>query len=159
MRMLLLMAVICGSWSTRLNAEEAHKLWWTYLKGTWTYDIGESKGTATWRPAAKGNALIGRFQGGIGDPSVEVAGWQADRKALVVTGYGVNGNYWNLEYTDVKEQRMAGKIQGIWSDGQHYSADFVAERVDENQWIWVMTGKYESGEPLSARCTLKRRAE
>jgi hypothetical protein len=96
------------------HAEEPYMTWWKYLEGQWTYKIVpvDETGTATWRIAVKGNALIGRFEEDTGHTGIELSGWQGDREA--VNGYGSQGNYWTMVLTkhteDVTEGENAGKL-------------------------------------------------
>ena len=62
--------------SGRADAQQPHKAWLRFLKGDWSYEIPklDAKGTVTWRLAAKGNALVGRFKDKDGQ-SLEIGGW------------------------------------------------------------------------------------
>ena len=55
------LAISCTT--TSAFSAEPHQEWWKYLKGSWTYEFSpiDIKGEATWRLAAKGNAIVGRF--------------------------------------------------------------------------------------------------
>jgi hypothetical protein len=143
------------------KADHHHKAWWKYLKGEWTYEIKELniKGTATWRLAAKGNALVGRFQTEDGRISIELGGWCSDKKMLVANGYGSEGNYWSLEFAKVTEDTIEGPNCGVLPDGRSYEGTFTGTKISENKYEWTFKGKTGDGEELSMKGTYTRKTE
>ena len=150
---LVVVAVAGGS----ACAQEPHMQWWEYLKGEWTYEVEDEKGTATWRIAAKGNALVGRFKGENGSTGVELCGWQSDTKTEVVNGYGSRGNYWSMLLTKHTAQVFEGENAGTSPDGTKYKGKISGRKVDENTYTWEFTGETSTGEPMTMSATFKRK--
>jgi hypothetical protein len=156
----ILLAVCVVAGAGRTNAEEPHEAWWKYLKGEWTYEIPELdiKADATWRVAAKGNAVVGRFTEGDEVVSIEVGGYRDDTKTMVVTGYSSRGTYWQLDLK-FKTDAPEGLHYGTLPDGRPFEGEFKATKKDENQFEWKMVGKTGDGQPLTLSGKYERKTE
>ena len=143
------------------DAQEHHKAWWKYLKGTWTYEIAplNAKGTVTWRIAAKGNAMVGRFVDADGLTSIEIGGWRADTKSMVAHGYGSKGNYWQLEFTTITADVIEGPNHGVLPDGRAYKGTFTGKKIDNDHYEWHFKGKTGEGEDLTMSGKYTRKNE
>ena len=148
--------------SGRADAQQPHKAWLRFLKGDWSYEIPklDAKGTVTWRLAAKGNALVGRFKDKDGQ-SIEIGGWQSDSKTLVVNGYGSKGNYWHLVFKKVSADGVEGTNHGVLRDGRTYEGKFIGKKIDDDHYEWHLDGKAGDGKELSitAKYTRKKKDE
>ena len=163
---LLPLFVLTGSFAEACAqdyAEQPYKNWNKYLKGEWTYKITAGdmteEGTARWRPAAKGNALIGRFKDQDGNTAVEIGGWRADTKTMVGSGYGSKGNYWHLEFTKVTGDVIEGPNHGILIDGRGYKGTFTGKRVADDRYEFHFEGKTSDGNDLTMVGKFKRKAD
>lgn len=143
------------------KADHHHKAWWNYLKGEWTYEITPVglKGTVTWRMAAKGNALVGRYRDEGGPMAVEISGWRSEAKSMTAHGYGSEGNYWQLEFTKITEDTIEGPNSGVLADGRSYTGTFTGKRIDDDKYEWTFKGKTGDGEELSMKGTYTRKTE
>lgn len=161
-RLAVIMLSVCVTVSAgKANAEDVHKAWWKYLKGEWTYEITpvNIKGTATWRLAAKGNAMVGRFVDDDGTVSIELSGLRADTKTEVAAGYGSKGNYWQIEFKKTTADTTEGPNHGILPDGRTYKGLFRGKKTDNDHYEWHFKGKTGDGEDLemTGKYTRKRK--
>ena len=147
--------------ATRRQASPLSKKWWRYLKGEWTYKISplNDTGTATWRIAAKGNALVGRFVSDKGVVGMELAGQQADKAKELVTGYASDGGCWTIEITEQTVDEIKGNNFGILPDGKPFRGQFVGKKVDQDHYEWTFTGKDGEGEPVTITGKYERKKE
>jgi hypothetical protein len=136
--------------SGRADAQEPHKAWFTFLKGEWSYEIAklDAKGTVTWRLAAKGNALVGRYKDKDGQ-SIEIGGWRSDTKTLVADGYGPKGNYWHVEFKKVAADGVEGTNHGVLRDGRAYKGTFIIKKIDDDHYEWHLDAKTGDGHEIS----------
>lgn len=113
-----------------------------FLKGDWEYEIKELnlKGTASWRLTSKGNAMVGRFTDSSGLISQELSGWRSDKNRMVATGYGSQGNYWQIE-AEVTADRIEGPNFGVFPDGRTYEGHFIGMKVDKDHYEWHFKGR------------------
>ena len=127
----------------QVDGQELHKDWYRFLKGEWTYEIAalNAKGTASWRIAVGGNALVGRFEDEDGTKSIELGGWRPDTKTMVGNGYGSKGNYWLLEFDKITADAIDGVNSGVFPDGRSYQGKFTGKRIDDNHYEWHFKGK------------------
>jgi hypothetical protein len=156
----VLLSVFVVASAGQANAEEPHKAWWKFIKGDWTYEIPElnQKATATWRIAAKGNALVGRFEESDGTVAIELAGYRADTKTMVVSGYSSRGNYWHLDLKFV-EGVPEGLHHGMLPDGRPFKGRFKVKKVDENHFEWQMEGKAGDSEQFAMSGKYERKTK
>jgi len=141
------------------SAQEPHEQVWKYLQGQWAYEVTDGrKGIVTYQMAAKGNAVIARFEEEDGTVAVEISGWQADKKTVIVTGYNSKGSYWQIEYATISSEKGEGLIRGVGDDGGKYSGEFVDKKVDENHWEWRLDGKTAASQEFDLLCKLTRKA-
>lgn len=123
-------------WATvsTVRADHHHKDWFKYLKGDWTYEWKTEggdfleKGDVSYTLAAGGNVVVGRVTTEEGDKELETWGWEVDTETMVLKGYSSNGGHWFFEYTDVSEDRMAGKARGRLSDGDAWEGEAKLEK-------------------------------
>jgi hypothetical protein len=150
-----------GVFAGQARAEEAHKEWWKFLEGSWTWEISplDTKGTVTWRKAAKGNACIGRFKESQGGASIETSGWRADTQTYVVVGFGSEGNFWQLEAKKVTKDGYTASHVGALPDGQSFKGTLVIKRVDDGHVTWESKGKMANGEDYTFIGKLARKKE
>ena len=135
--------------SPTANADHHHRTaWWTFLIGTWTYEDSFGKGEVTYKMAPTGEALVGEWRNADGTTALEVAGWQADKKIQVVTGYNSVGGYWHIEFGKITETACEGPDHGRNRDGVVYDGKIVSTRTDENHWQWDFVGKDGEGNEL-----------
>ena len=90
--------------------------------------------------------------------SIEVAGYRADTKTMVVTGYSSRGNYWHLDLkftTDAPE----GLHYGMLPDGRTFKGRFKTKKVDQNNWEWHSKGKSGDGKELEITGKYVRKTE
>ena len=142
------------------HAEEPYKTWWKFMQGEWTYKVSpmNDTGTAIWRITAKGHALVGRFKGDNGETAIELAGWKADSKTEVATGFGSEGNYWTIVVTKHSVDAFEADNTGMLPDGTKYNGKFVGHKVDENHYEWEFKGKTAMGEDLTMTGKYTRKA-
>lgn len=169
---LLVIALVGTVTGGQVMAQEPYKAWMEFLKGDWEYEIKELnlKGTASWTLTAKGNVMVGRFTDTNGLISQEISGWRSDKKRMVASGYGAQGNYWSIE-AEVTADHIEGPNHGILPDGRTYKGVFVGKKVDEDQYEWhfkgrigekehqEMAGTYVRQTPVAKRSTRKEFAE
>ena len=142
--------------STASADEAGMKEWTKYLAGEWTYKVSDgSKGEAKFSFRAKRKAMVGTFKE-EGSTAFELGGWRPDRKAVVVTGFGSKGNYWELEYTKIGAKGGVGKIQGA-VDGVTFKADFSTKVAGPNAWNWSLIGKTPDGDEVKLSAEFLRK--
>ena len=143
------------------RAEDAHKGLWKFLKGEWTFEIApiDNKGTIIFRMAAGGNAQVARIEGSDGGKAIEVAGWRADTKTYVVSGFDSNGNYWLAESKDVSAEGYTGSHSGILPDGRSFKGAITLKKVDDDHFTWESKGKLRNGEEYTFTGKYARKAE
>ncbi len=156
-----LVSLIVLSLPSLARAEDSHKAWWKYLQGEWTWKISplDADGTVTYRKAAKGDALIGRFKGSDGTISVELSGWRADTKTYVILGFGSGGNSWSIESKDVNGEGFSGTHSGVWQDGQSFKGTITLKKVDQDHITWQSKGKLKDGTEYTMNGDIKRKAK
>ena len=82
---------------------------------------------AKWEPLENGLGLIGRFVDNDGREGMEVALWRPQQKAIVVSGCGAAGDYYQLRYRDrdLRKTRATGTISGVLPDGRAMQGSFT----------------------------------
>jgi len=151
-RILICLALVALTLKTT-HAEAAappHLQFWKALEGSWTYkeSPGDVEGKVRWRLRTRGNTLMGWFTNSEGTVSQELAGWQANKKTLSVTGFGDSKDYWQIHLPKVTATSVEGTASGMTPDGVAYKGQFVAKLEGENILKYTMDGKTENGEPL-----------
>jgi hypothetical protein len=122
----LIVALVCTG---NLQADNHHKAWMSFLKGTWEYDWNSEgdgyveKGEVTYTLAAGGNVIVGRIVTENGDKEIETWGWRPSSKTMVIAGYSSNGSFWHYEYTDVEANKMTGICFGTDPDNQDWEGN------------------------------------
>jgi hypothetical protein len=154
-------AVSLGAFTGQARADESYKEWWQFLKGSWNWEISplDTKGTVTWRIAAKGNACVGRFKESEGGASVETSGWRADTKTYVVMGFGSDGHFWQLEAKKVTKDGYTASHVGVLPDGQSFKGTIVLKRIDDDHFTWESKGKMSDGTDYAFIGKLARKKE
>lgn len=125
----------------------------TQLVGHWSFTgtFGDQKfhGTETWRWQNGKTSLIieGILEiGGERLLSTSLAGWDVNKKALVVTGFG-GGDTWTTHWTEFSPEEWKGRISGVY-EGKPYDSpakiqflkDSVRYEDTTNGKPWVSVG-------------------
>lgn len=141
-----------------VNADHHHKVWWKYLEGTWTYEDEIGKGEVTFTKADTGDAMISRWRDADNGPtSIEIVGWQADRKIALATGYGSEGGYWHVELNNITATKMEGPDHRRMRDGTVSKGKTIVTKIDEDNFTWDIIGKNEKGEEVKSHGKVTRK--
>lgn len=134
------------------------------LEGVWDYklympgDVGEAEtGTVNWARRANGHTVRGYWRSVDGKSSTELLGFRTSDQSLKSTGYGEDGNHWNLDLPEVTATSLKGHCKGMHPNGVAFEGAFKAT-IDGDQYSWSVTGKTASGEPHHFRGECKRRS-
>ena len=122
---------------TMADAKES----FAYLKGEWTtvWSNGDSN-DAKWELLENGLGLVGRFVDDDVWEGMEIATWRPHQRAVVVTGCGEVGNYYQLKYTDLQRDSSHGTISGVLPDGKAMQGNFMLKRTDKDHFEFQFYG-------------------
>jgi hypothetical protein len=139
--------------ATAANAKES----FAYLQGEWTTEWSNGDVLqAKWDLLENGLGLIGRFVDNDGYEGMEIAVWRPKQKAIVVTGCGTAGNYYQLKYTDLREDSSHGTIFGMLPDGMAIQGNFTLKRTDDNHFEFGFHGTGNGNDfEFVGKCTRK----
>ncbi len=131
---------------------------WEYLTGDWEFTNNKGlTASVTFETVAGGMAGVGYWMTDEGKSAIETVGWNADKKCLVVDGYGASGNYWHVEFTEVGAKQCRGPSKVVYPDGSSVEGIMTIQRVDEDTVKLHTDGKDEKGQPIEVNSQWKRR--
>ena len=123
--------------ATTVDATES----FAYLKGEWTTEWSNGSSVdAKWGMLEDGLGLVGRFVDDDGHKGMEIAVWRPKQRAVVVTGCGEAGNYYQLRYTDLQSDSSHGTISGVLPNGKAMQGNFTLKRTDDNHFEFRFCG-------------------
>jgi hypothetical protein len=119
----------------------------SHLIGNWVvsgkFGDQEFSGTETWRwQNGKTSLLIeGTLEiGGERFQSTSLAGWDANKKALVVTGF-VSGDTWTTHWTEFSPEEWKGRISGVYEGTPYDSPAKIQFLKDSVRYEDTTSGK------------------
>jgi hypothetical protein len=121
---------------------------WRYVTGHWKHsdDLG-NVGEVVWKKS-QGGALTGIWKDEQGK-ATELAGWRPDKKALVTTGYGDQGEFWHGEFTTVTESMIKGEIFHRLADGKIRKGTLQLTKTGDDEMPTLFVGTIDGKEVTS----------
>ena len=160
-QMFVLVATLTGS----AHADSHHKMWWDYLVGSWAYEFTDARGevmlqgNVTYAMAPTGEALVAEWKNDDGTSAFEVAGWEADKKTELITGYASSEVSWRIELHQTTADTRGGPMRGRQRDGTIYSGGIAIQKIDDDRWKWDFTGTTAKGQEHKMHGELTRNRE
>jgi hypothetical protein len=127
---------------------------WKFATGHWRLtDSTGNEADVVWKKTA-GDALIGRWKGEDGR-AIEITGWRPDRNELVATGYGPNGEYWEVVFTTVTEKMIKGKMIQRTPDGVIKKGTWQVTKKSDDEMPTLFVGTRD-GQEVTEKGSFKR---
>lgn len=154
---------------TAVNAEEQtesspHLEFLQAMEGVWDYKMsfadeeagGPTSGVVNWARRANGHTLRGYWTAEDGTSSTELLGYNKSDRKLASTGFGEQGNHWNLILPEVTATSIKGRCSGTHPNGVSFEGNFEG-KIDGDTYTFLINGKTKSGEPHAFQGVCQRR--
>jgi len=127
---------------------------WKCLVGHWKLtDASGNDAEVVWKPVG-GDSFLGLWKGDSGE-ATEVVGWRSDTKELVATGYGPNGEYWEVVFTTVTETMIRGRLVHRTPDGAIKLGIWQVTKTNDNEAPTLFVGT-RNGEHVTEKGSFQR---
>lgn len=131
---------------------------WTFVAGSWEFVTSSGiKADMEWKPLADGSAVLGTWTGADGVKSTSLAGWRADKEAVVVDGYGNQANFWHIEFTEFSDNTRSGSGHIRYADGTEVKGTMLMQKVSRDQLESRIEGRDAAGDNVVVTMTWKRK--
>lgn len=130
---------------------------WPYLQGTWEFSNSRGdEARVTFRSTAGGIASASEWFTSNGDSAHESIGWDPEKQALIVNGYGQSGIHWHVEYTQVGKTQCSGPSVVHYSDGARVEGVLTIERVSDKLVKLQTVGSDQDGKQTIINAQFKK---
>lgn len=126
----ILLGLCVLSLATPAVAAEPHEVWLERLQGKWTFawpevgDLPGSKGEIEWKMSPGKHCLVGQRKDSDGQHVTMLLAY--DGKKLTQVTFGSDRSHFRIEFTDIREDRIEGKLKGVWK-GKKNTGTVVVE--------------------------------
>lgn len=137
------------------DTSTASKCPWEPVTGYWKFsDSTGYTAEVVWELAGDGPTVIGKWKDKDGT-ATELAGWRADQKTFVATGYGADGSYAEVHSTTVTESMIKGNMTKRWPNGSLMEGTWqlTKKSADEMPTLFVGT---KDGEEVTIKGSFTR---
>lgn len=133
------------------KSQELAECPWEYVTGHWKHtDSTGNESEVVWK-LIDGNSLIGMWKG-QGEKATELVGWRPDQSALVATGYGENGEHWEVKFTTVTDSMIKGPSFQRTSDGKIMRGTFQLTKKSDDEMPTLFVGTIDGQKATVEGC-------